>query len=175
MLTIPPQESLTDKKIVAEIIMLEKKLKAANNLIIKQRHSAKEKQNEILKLRENLENEKEAAEEKILNLLEKQRVNSPLTAVRKFCPNKEEELSSQILILEGRIKAQNNMIVNLQDENTALEDIKKSYDEKHKDAEDQISLLEEELNDEKTKVVFKQNIRLIRISKIQNFGRLGCS
>ena len=154
MLTIPPKEPLgeesqTDNKIVAEIIMLEEKLKAANNLIIQQRYSAKEKQNEILKLMEDFENEKEATEEKILNLLEKQKVNSPLTAVRKFCLNKEEDLSSQILILEGRLKAQNDIIVNMQEENTELENINKSNEEKHKDAEDQIILLKKELKDEK--------------------------
>ena len=140
MLTIPSQEQLceesqTGQTIVEEIIMWEEKLK--------------EKQNEILKLREDLENEKEAAEEKILNLLEKQKINSPLTAVLKCCLKKEEDLSSQIPILEGRIKAQNDIIVNIQEENKELENINKSNEEKHKDAEDQIILLKKELKDEK--------------------------
>ena len=158
MLTIPPQEPLgeesqTDKKIVEEIIMLEEKLKAANNLIIQQRHSfdlkAEQKEEEISKLRKDLENERDAAEQTILYLLERHKGDSPITAVQHFCLNKEEELSSQIHILKEKIEARNTIIVGIQEENRALKDIKKSTEEKQKDAEDKILQLEEELKDEK--------------------------
>ena len=77
---------------------MEEKLKASNNLIIQQRRSfelkAEQKEEEISKLRKDLENERDAAEQKILYLLEKHKGDSPITAVQHFCLNKEEELSS---------------------------------------------------------------------------------
>ena len=137
----------------AEIKTLEEKLKASNNLIIQQRHSfelkAEQKEEEISKLWKDLENERDAAEQKILYLLERHKGDSPITAVQHFCLNKEEELSSQIDILKEKIEARNTIIVGIQEENRALKDIKKSTEEKQKDAEEKILQLEEELKDEK--------------------------
>jgi chromosome segregation ATPase len=132
---------------------LEEKLKASNHLIIQQRHSfelkAEQNELEMSKLRKDLENERDAAEQKIMFLLEKQKDDSPVTAVQHFCLNKEEELSSQIQIMKETIEARDNIIVGMQKENGELKTINKSTEEKQKDAEDKILQLDEELKDEK--------------------------
>ena len=67
---------------------MEEQLAALNKLFIEDRQSyelqLKQKEEDISKLRNDFENEKELAEERILTLVEKQRMLSPITAVQEY-------------------------------------------------------------------------------------------
>jgi len=106
-----------------------------------------------------LETEKHSSEEKILNLLEKQTLDPPVTAVQTFSLEREEYLLSQVEILKKRIKSQDDIIVEIQDENDSLrnrsnglEDVMINGDSDEvipEDSKKKIMLLEHELEDQK--------------------------
>eukprot|EP00092_Neocalanus_flemingeri_P029174 GFUD01031665.1.p1 GENE.GFUD01031665.1~~GFUD01031665.1.p1 ORF type:complete len:186 (+),score=72.00 GFUD01031665.1:686-1243(+) len=157
--------------------MYQDKLAAVNKLLIEERnsfqHEIKKKVIEASKLRtdieklrnqvKKIETDKDAAEEKILILLEKQRTDSNIKEVKEISLDREEDLLSQIQNLKERIKVQDDIIVEIQEDNTLTKnkngDISvtmkymKNYDSDEEDTPEdpkkKIVFLEHELEDQK--------------------------
>ena len=106
-----------------------------------------------------LETEKYSSEEKILNLIEKQKLDPPNTAVRQYSLEREEELLSQVVMLKQRIKSQDD-IIEMQEENNSLKNKSNPIEKDNlvnggcneiipEDSKKKIMLLEYELEDQK--------------------------
>eukprot|EP00092_Neocalanus_flemingeri_P006806 GFUD01007350.1.p1 GENE.GFUD01007350.1~~GFUD01007350.1.p1 ORF type:complete len:381 (-),score=128.23 GFUD01007350.1:55-1197(-) len=168
-------KSLVESSVLEERTYQDK-IEALNKLLIEERssfqHDLKKKEieasklkAEIEKLREKvkiIETDKDAAEEKIFNLFEKQKINSHITEVKEMSLDRETELISQITILKEKIEVQDDIILEIQEDNTLIRnknvgilDKKKNInynsddEDKPEDPKQKIVLLENELEDQK--------------------------